>query len=78
MPQSLESVVAAALDVQVDELDDGTPFERLAGWDSQRQIELAFALEHAYGISFEDGQIERLDDLPAVRAALKERGVSDA
>lgn len=73
MSVSLEATIAGVLDVDPAELSDAR-FERFASWDSQRQIELALALERAYGVEFDDREIDGLDSVAAVRALLLKHG----
>lgn len=77
MPEPLEAIIARVLEVGPLEISEAR-FDRFASWDSQRQIELAFALERAYDVAFDDADIETFESVAAVRAALLKHGRASA
>lgn len=77
MPEPLEAIIARVLEIDPLELSDSR-FDGFASWDSQRQIELAFALERAYEVTLDDADIETLDSIASVRAALLKHGRATA
>ena len=78
MANRLFDVVAAALGVDVAVIAETTSAATLESWDSLRQMQLVFALEEAYGVTFGDDEIPTLDSVVAIRALLGAKGVTVA
>jgi acyl carrier protein len=47
--------------------------ENIGSWDSLRHVELIFAIEDAFGISFEEPEMERLVSLQSIVEALERK-----
>lgn len=56
-PNSVRAIIASHLCKSIDEVTDDATFQSLDA-DSLDGIELAMALEDAFGIAIEDGEIE--------------------
>jgi acyl carrier protein len=77
MAEKLLHVIAAVMEVDCSELDDGSSFETLETWDSQREVELALSLEHEYAITLNDDEMNHLRSVRDVRTLLAARGIAE-
>lgn len=76
MSRRVLEVVAAALEVAPGTIDESTSNENLAAWDSLRQMQLVFALEETFGVTFDDDEIPRLTGVGQVLALLRAKGAT--
>lgn len=77
MSGRLLALIADLMQVQLADLDERSNFETLPTWDSEREVELAFMLEHEYEITVGDDELERLHSVSDVRQLLASRGIAD-
>ena len=73
MTQSLESVIADALRIPIDHVNDSIGYQRIPQWDSANHVGLIGALEDAYGLYIDDMDIPSLTSLRAIREYLERR-----
>lgn len=64
----LEEVVARALRIPLDRVDDTIGYQRMPQWDSANHVALIGALEDAYGFIIDDEDIPSLTSLAAIRS----------
>ena len=76
MSEKVLRVVAKTLDVPLESVSEETGAETLAAWDSLRQMQLVFALEEAFGVTFEDDEIPQLVGVRNVLALLRAKGAA--
>jgi acyl carrier protein len=76
-PDTLEADLRQLLGALLRVAPGGLPVDAsrrtLEAWDSLRHLQLILALEEQYGIRFGDDELQSLDSLPALLAALKEK-----
>jgi acyl carrier protein len=72
----LADIVAATLDVPVEEVGDTLSSETSESWDSIRHLTLILAVEDAFGVTFDERQIPELVSFPALLRAVEARGGS--
>ncbi|MCE2900442.1 MAG: acyl carrier protein [Gemmatimonas sp.] len=68
MPALLESVIAIALRLPRDEVDDALAYQVHPQWDSANHVALIGALEDAYGLIIADEDIPDLTTVAIIRA----------
>lgn len=73
MPVVLESVIANALRLALDEVDDALAYQAHPQWDSANHVALIGALEDAYGLVIDDEDIPELTNVVAIRAYVEQR-----
>lgn len=72
----LESTIAQALGLTVDDVTDDLSLDTCDAWTSMAHIGLLSALESAYGITFEIEESIEMDSVEAIREVLEARGIS--
>lgn len=75
MPMSLLELVAHVMQTSVENVGEDGDFETVPAWDSAREVELALALEHHYGIALQEQEMERLHSMREIRDVLRSHGV---
>ena len=73
---ALEQVFAGVLKARSADLTDSSTPATVPGWDSLAHINIIWALEEAYGISFSGEEIVAVTSLGAARALLRQKGVA--
>jgi acyl carrier protein len=68
MPVVLESVIANALRVPLEQVDDALAYQVHPQWDSANHVALIGALEDAYGLLIDDADIPDLTTVAIIRA----------
>lgn len=68
MTPSVESVIADALRIAPERVDESIGYQRLPEWDSANHVALIGALEDAYGFFVDDRDIPTLTTVAAIRA----------
>jgi acyl carrier protein len=69
-------LVAEAMDVPAESLNDDSSSETIASWDSHASMSLVVLLEETYGITFEAEEINGLSSIGAIREMLREKAVA--
>ena len=64
---SLEEVLASALRLPLERIDDSIGYQLIPQWDSANHVALIGALEDAYGITIDDDEIPDLTSASAIR-----------
>ncbi|WP_337171460.1 phosphopantetheine-binding protein [Gemmatimonas aurantiaca] len=64
---SLEEVLANALRLPLERIDDSIGYQLIPQWDSANHVALIGALEDAYGITIDDDDIPDLTSVSAIR-----------
>lgn len=64
---SLEEVLASALRLPLERIDDSIGYQLIPQWDSANHVALIGALEEAYGIIIDDDEIPDLTSVSAIR-----------
>lgn len=64
---SLEEVLASALRLPLERIDDSIGYQLIPQWDSANHVALIGALEDAYGITIDDDEIPDLTSVSAIR-----------
>ncbi len=72
MPVVLEEIIAQALRIPVDRVDDTIGYQRMPQWDSANHVALIGALEEAYGFIVDDDDIPSLTSLQAIRTYVEQ------
>jgi len=76
MADTLRSLIASVMGVDVQEIGDDAGESTVATWDSMRQLMLASVLESEYGFTLTMVELQRLKSLVEVRAILAAHGVA--
>jgi acyl carrier protein len=76
MSAKLFAVIAEVMQVDAGELDELSGQDTVTLWDSAREVDLAFALERAYGIAVDDEEINALHSVAQIRTILAAKGVA--
>jgi len=71
-----EDVLARVFSVPAAELRDSTSNRTLPAWDSLGHMTLILELEATYGVSFSADEALKMNDLGAIKALLRERGIT--
>jgi len=66
-PASLEEILASALRLPLERIDDSIGYQLIPQWDSANHVALIGALEEAYGFIVDDDDIPSLITLQAIR-----------
>ena len=61
-----KEIVAKALDIRVDKLDDDSAYGETPNWDSLNHVDIVNELEVSYGIQIPDSEIENYVTLKAI------------
>jgi len=61
-----KEIVAKALDIRVDQLDDDSAYGETPNWDSLNHVDIVNELEVSYGIQIPDSEIENYVTLKAI------------
>lgn len=72
---SLESLIAAVLDVDEDNLNDESGRASVAEWDSVAQLNVLSAIEETYAVMFSSAEMRELNTIGAIRSALKAKEI---
>lgn len=70
----IESVIASALGIAVESVDDALEFRAVSEWDSMGHLRLVAALEDALGVTIDDELAIELTSVPAIRALASKGG----
>jgi len=76
MAAKLIPLIAAVLGVDPATIDDDSDATTQPRWDSAAEVELAMMLEHEFGISIGEREMETLISVRAIRATLAKHGVT--
>jgi acyl carrier protein len=69
-------IIAVALELPEQEVDEHLGAEHTANWDSIRHLNLVMALEDAFAVSFSTDELTALTSYRAIMEALAQRGVA--
>jgi acyl carrier protein len=72
----LRETVGRVLGVPAERVCDATGSAAVDPWSSLQQVQLLAALEDAHGIRFTPAEMRRADTVGALRALLRERGIT--
>jgi acyl carrier protein len=67
----LAEIVGAVLDLPADAVNDETSSATVEAWDSFRHLTMILAVEDAFRVSFEEGQIADLASFAALLRAVE-------
>jgi len=70
--QRLQALLATALQVPAEEVNEGLSFGDLPQWDSMGHMEVMMALEAEFGVEINADTIAALTSLPTICEYLKE------
>ena len=70
----IESVIASALGIPVESVNDSLEFRGVSEWDSMGHLRLVVALEDALGVAIDDELAIELTSVPAIRALASKGG----
>lgn len=70
----IESVIAGALGIAVESVNDSLEFRGVSEWDSMGHLRLVVALEDALGVAIDDELAIELTSVPAIRAFASKGG----
>jgi acyl carrier protein len=73
MPVVLESVIANALRLPLEAVNETLAYQAHPQWDSANHVALIGALEDAYGVMIDDEDIPDLTTVAAIRAYVERR-----
>lgn len=73
--QKLDEVMALALSVPLEEINDDLAYQSIPEWDSMSHMILMTELETAFGISIETDDMLEMNTMPKVREILQKYGV---
>ncbi|MBB6501699.1 acyl carrier protein [Pedobacter cryoconitis] len=73
--QKLDEVMALALSVPLEEINDDLAYQSIPEWDSMSHMVLMTELETAFGISIETDDMLEMNTMPKVREILQKYGV---
>ncbi len=76
--QKLDEVIALALSVPVEEINDDLAYQSIPEWDSMSHMVLMTELETAFSIAIETDDMLEMNTMPKVREILKKYGVNTA
>jgi len=65
---TIVDVIAAALDIPVDEVVDELAFQEIPQWDSLAHVSLMLRVEEFYGVPVTGDLVVRLTSVAAIRA----------
>ena len=69
----LKKVILAQLDLDEWDIQDQTTAETVPGWDSLSHVRIISAVEDAYGIRFQMGEILRLKNVGQLQALIDKK-----
>jgi len=69
----LKKVILAQLDLDDWDIQDQTTAETVPGWDSLSHVRIISAVEDAYGIRFQTGEILRLKNVGQLQALIDKK-----
>lgn len=64
--KSPKEIVAKALEISVDQLDDNSAYGETPNWDSLNHVAIINELEESYGIQIPDSEIENYITMKAI------------
>jgi len=70
----LAEVVAAVLELEPSEVNDGLTAEQVPVWDSFTHVMLITRIEEAFGITFDPTEATSIKSVGDIRAILRKRG----
>lgn len=70
----IESVIAGALGIAAESVDDSLEFRAIPEWDSMAHLRLILALQQALGVAIDDELAIELTSVPAIRALASKEG----
>lgn len=70
----IESVIAGALGIAAEAVDDTLEFRVVPEWDSAAHLRLVLALQEALGVAIDDELAVELTSVPAIRAFASKEG----
>jgi acyl carrier protein len=73
---TLEEIIASALSLSINELDDSKEFNSLAGWDSMTHMILITDMESAFGVELSGDEIADMRTIGDARRILKNHGAA--
>jgi len=73
--QKLDEVMALALSVPLEEINDDLAYQSIPEWDSMSHMVLMTELETAFGIAIETDDMLEMNTMPKVREILQKYGV---
>lgn len=65
---NIESIIASALGIAAESVDDTMEFRVVPEWDSMAHLRLVVALQEAFGVAIDDELAIELTTVPAIRA----------
>jgi acyl carrier protein len=77
MEQRLRQVFAEVFKLEPARVTDSLSPADVKGWDSMGHLSLINALEAAFEITFEDGDLTEMEDVGRIKQILRLRGVTE-
>lgn len=77
MEQRLRQVFAEVFKLDPAKVKDALGPEEVKGWGSLGHLALVEALESAFSVRFEDGDLTEMENVGKIKAILKQRGVQE-
>lgn len=71
----LNAILEEVFDIDVNTLDESTPFQEVENWDSMNHIILISRLEEVYEVQFTGDEIAEMTTLGAIKEALRKHNV---
>ena len=75
MEGRLKKIMAQVFDAPIESINNDASPDTIDNWDSVNHINLALALEQAFGISFEAEEIIEMMNFELILIILKEKGI---
>lgn len=72
MEDKVKQIMAVALEVSADEIDDDSSPDTIETWDSLRHMNLVLALEEEFGVQFEAEQVVEMLNFRLIILTLQE------
>ena len=73
---TLEEIIASALSLSINELNDSAEFNSLAGWDSMTHMILITDMESAFSVELSGDEIADMRTIGDARRILKNHGAA--
>lgn len=71
----LKKIFSKMFEVDEGAIDDSSSMSTVDGWDSMKHIMLVFAVEEAFGITFDVDESVEMTSYPAIKKALRAHDV---
>jgi acyl carrier protein len=66
MKKEVKEIIALVLEINPEQINDNSISQEISNWDSLNHMNIIFAIEEKFDITFEDDELMNLKSIPSI------------